>query len=329
MLMHWIERLRRVGPAAGLLGLLALGGCDDEAETPFEVAGEGSVSGTLYYDADRDGTYDPFAGDSALTGVDVALRVRGTEQVLANQTTDANGRFTIRGVPIGTHDLFLAVDEDVARVCQNPQPVSVYIGETTNVRVGGQSSCLIDIDEARELDAGEPVTVRGTVTVAKGTISGDYFFISDGTAGIKVYAPAAPAVATGDVIEATGLTEVRFGEFQINASGGNIEVIGSAPDPDPIVISGSELVSHDYQGSLVTVEDLEVTEVEEHSAGASYNVTVSAPDGNSFILRIDSDASITTDFVVGNSYDVTGVVSPFGGAEQLYPRGDADIVPAT
>jgi len=330
------DRVRRaVGPRALLsmtLGAAAFGllGCDADTVPPFEVEGEGDIAGTLYYDADRDGVFDPFAGDEALSGVDVALRARGTEQVLSagQATTDANGRFALQGIPVGTHDLFVALPESVGAVCQNPLPVSVYIGETTNVRVAGQESCLIDIAEARELPGGEPVTVRGTATVAKGNISSAYFWIDDGTAGIKIYAPAAPSVQEGDVVEATGLTEIAFGEFEVNATSGTVEVVGVAPVPDPTVITGEQLVSHDFQGSLVTVEGVEVTEVDDHSEGSSYNVTVSAPDGSNFVMRIDSDAGLTTEFVVGNVYDMTGVVSPFGGAEQLYPRSDADVVPA-
>lgn len=316
-------------------GALALGAllptaCDHTTEPPFQVEGTGDITGSLYYDVDRDGVFDPFAGDEALADIDVALRVRGTEQVLAGATatTDERGRFTISDVPVGTHDLYVALPDAIGAVCQNPLPVSVYRNENTNVRVAGQESCLITVEAARELRDGEPVTVRGTVTVAKGTVSTAYFWISDETAGIKIYAPAAANVAPGDVIEASGLIEVRFGEHQVNASTGSVTVLGSEPAPDPIVITGADLLSSDYQGSLVRVEDVEVTAVQSHDPGASYNVTVTAPDGSSFILRIDSDANITIDFAVGATYDVTGVVSPFGGAEQLYPRSNADIVPA-
>lgn len=327
-----MSRTKNAGGSGARLAAVALatllGACGGDTEPPFEIEGEGTLTGTLYYDADRDGVFDPFAGDEALSGVDVVLQQRGTGQVIAGSetTTGPGGRFTISGVPVGTHDLFIGLSEELGQVCQNPLPVSVYIGETTNVRVAGQESCLIAIDEARALPGGEPVTVRGTVTVAKGTISGAYFWISDGTAGIKIYAPAAPANELGDVVEATGLIEIAFGEYEVDASAGTVTILGSAEIPDPLVITGAELVSHDFQGSLVTVEDLVVTSVADHSAGSSYNVSVRAPDGSSFILRIDSDAAIATEFVVGNTYDVTGVISPFGGAEQLYPRSDADIV---
>jgi hypothetical protein len=62
--------------------------------------------------------------------------------------------------------------------------------------------------------------------------------------------------------------------------------------------------------------------------GSSYNVEVTDPEtGAEFIIRVDSDAGITAGtFVVGGSYTVTGVSSPFGGAEQLYVRSNADIV---
>lgn len=322
---------RRALGGAVLLAVLGVAGCGDDIPPLFEPEGEGAIEGLLYYDADRNGTFNPMGGDFALEDVTVEVRRRNTGEVLANgqDVTGPDGRFNLTSLELGTHDLFVRFPEELGAVCQNPLPVSVFINETTSVRVAGQESCLIQIAEARELPAGEPVTVRGTVTVAKGTISTSYFWVSDGTAGIKIYAPAAPNVQRGDVVEATGLIDVPFGEHEVDASAGSVTLIGSAPVPDPIVITGAEMVSHDFQGSVVTVEDLEVTEVQDHNPGSSYNVTVSAPDGSSFILRIDSDAAITTEFAEGSLYDVTGVVSPFGGAEQLYPRSDADIVPAT
>lgn len=317
----------RVRPWAGATALavaLVLPACDSgDPAAPFEVDGTGDVNGTLYYDLDRDGTFDPFAGDRALSDIDVALRVRGTDQVLGSTTTGANGQFSFDGVEVGTHDLFVALPDSLGTVCQNPLPVSVYVNETTNVKVSGQESCLVSIAEAREQPVDAPVTVRGVVTVAPGNISPSYFWIMDETGGAKIFMSA--SVQQGDFVEVSGLVEVFSGEYEI--SRGTVTVLGTAPVPDPVLISGAELVSHEYQGSLVEVDGLTVTSVPTDQSG-SYNVTVSAPDGSVFVIRVDSDAGIAAgSFVEGSTYDVTGVVGPFGGAEQLYVRSNADIQP--
>lgn len=321
------RRTRRAlrGAAVAAFGALAFVACDSETAPPFEVEGQGTISGLLYYDEGRDGVFEPLEGDFALADVPLHLTVRGTGDVIpgSETVTDADGRFTITDVPIGTHDIVFdsdALDDADAIICNAPREISVRIQEVTGVTISGQESCLITIAEARELGADEPVTVRGVVTVATGNISGSYFWMQDETAGAKIFI-SAPAVQEGDFIEVSGLIEFFSGEFEI--SRGSITVLGTAPLPDPQVISGEQFASHEFQGSLVTVEGLEVTEV---ATGDDYNVTVDAPDGTSFIVRVDVSANIEPGtFVVGNVYNVTGVVGPFGGAEQLYVRSQADI----
>jgi hypothetical protein len=167
--------------------------------------------------------------------------------------------------------------------------------------------------------------VRGVVTVGSGDLSASYFFVQDATAGIKVFTPASTEV--GQLLEITGNLDVFSGELEIiNAQ---ITNLGTAPLPDPTELTGAEFASHDFQGTLAVVRGLEVTGVPDlggQAPGVSYNVNVVAPDGTNFIIRVDSDAAITPGtFVLGETYDVIGVVSPFGGAEQLYVRSNADI----
>lgn len=330
MTRNHAERARRAlrGAAVVALSTLALGACDEDPEGLFEVVGEGTVTGLLFYDVNRDGQFEPIEGDSALAGIPVRLQVRGTSEVIpgTETTTDAAGNFTITNVPVGTHDIVFTVAPGVAVVCNSPRPVSVRISEVTSLVVSSQESCLIPIAEAREQALGTPVTVRGVVTVGSGDLSASYFFIQDESAGIKVFTPANAIV--GQFLEISGEMAVFAGELEIiNAT---ITTLGTAPLPDPIVLTGEEFLSHDFQGSLALLEGLTVTEVEgSDAAGVSYNVHVDAPDGSSFIIRVDSDAGIAPGtFVVGNVYNVTGVVSPFGGAEQLYVREQSDIDPA-
>ena len=316
------------GAAFAALAILTLGACDDDIADPIVLDEQGSISGLLYFDVNRDGAFEPIEGDSALAGVPVWLQVRGTDQVVSGSetTTDAQGRFTITNVPVGTHDIVFESDAlEGAIICNAPRQVSVRISEVTALSVSGQESCLIDIAEAREQPVGTPVTVRGVVTVGSGDLSASYFFIQDETAGVKVFTTANTEV--GQFVEVSGTMDLFSGEIEV--ANAQITVLGTAPLPDPIELTGAEFVSHEYQGSLAVLRGLEVTAVEgSDAAGSSYNVRVTALDGSNFIVRVDSDAGITPGtFVVGNTYDLVGVVSPFGGAEQLYVRSQADITP--
>ena len=315
------------GPAfVAVAALVALSACDDgDPADPFVIEGEGDLRGTLYYDVDRDGEFDPFAGDFALTGVNVVVRERDTDLVMTQIATDAQGRFAFDALPVGTHDLFFALADDAGVVCQNPLEVSIRINETTNVAASAQESCLISIAEARELPADEPVTVRGVVTVGTGNISGSYFWIQDETGGIKIFGMPFSA-EEGQFVEVQGLIEIFSSEVEI--SRGSVTLLAEdVPLPDPIEIEGADVVSHEFQGSLVVVRDLEVVSVTTSSSGS--DVVVRAPDDSQFIVRVDVDANVTRTFTPGELIDVTGVVGPFGGSEQIYIRSNADVVAST
>lgn len=185
---------------------------------------------------------------------------------------------------------------------------------------------VLAIASARSIEDSTVVTVRGVVHTATDNISGSYFFMHDRTAGVKVFLAGTTANTNwlaGDSLEVTGEKVTRFGEVQIEAT--SITDIGNGTVRAPIVVDGDELLTAQTQGNLVTVPTVTVDVV---GTGTSYNVEVTDPEtGAEFIIRVDSDAGITAGtFVVGRSYTVTGVSSPFGGAEQLYPRSNADIV---
>lgn len=91
--------------AVGVLTLMVLAGCDGGGNNGGgnPNAGLGTVSGRLMAGID-----DPVG----LGGQDILIRTRNVPAVtVARGVTDANGFFTIEGIPPGTYDVIVDVDE--------------------------------------------------------------------------------------------------------------------------------------------------------------------------------------------------------------------------
>lgn len=178
------------------------------------------------------------------------------------------------------------------------------------------------VADVRAAAATTPVTVTAMVTEA-GTLEGNGFYIQDATAGIFVYTGFGnvPAeLAIGDVVTVSGDRAQYYDVAQI---GGTVTVDISATNvvPEPTTVTPTTLNSGDVQGQLVTLTDVVVDSV------AGSNVWVSDADGTAALVRIDSDSGIqAAAFVVDDTYTITGVVSNFGGTEQLKPRFEEDVI---
>lgn len=336
----------RTAVLAGL-AVLALGinGCADETSAPFDYTGEGDVDGLVYVDAERTGVFDPSDGDELLAGVGLEIRERGTTRAFQGSQvlTDSEGRFEVTGLPPGTHDLWFdaATLPDGVLLCQNPLPVSVYRFETAGVLVGGEPVCLISIQEAKELSAGEFVNIRGVVTSAPSELraNSDYTYIQDGSAGVRVFGSLGSAGAElqrGDRVTLTGTTGSFNNDAQITSP--SIEEV--EPDfgelaPEPTTTQALAEAGPDMrdplQGRFVVVRGAELTRG--FTTGGSRNGLVD--DGSGPVeVRIESGLSGSGDetirqnlgLEVGACYDITGVVGNFNGTAQIFPRAADDFV---
>ncbi|MFO7895019.1 MAG: DUF5689 domain-containing protein [Longimicrobiales bacterium] len=341
------ERKQRMAGGWGVLALAALAvtACDPDPAPPFEIEGTGGVEGFLFYDADQDGSFSALAGDYEVVGADVVIFERGTQQAFsgASATTDGSGLFTVTGLPAGTHDLMIdttTIPSEVA-FCQNPVPVTVYLGEVPRYDVAGRAGCIITIAEAEQLDptAGEYVTVSGIVTSYPGQVDNSFTWIEDSSGGIQIYSSAlegrTPPIEIGDRIEVSGTVSEFADQLQIagavtlNAHEEDVlapvptstttaEVAAAGPDPtDPL------------QGKLVTLTGVEVTAAFGSGSLNEQNAHIDDGSGQT-ILRVDDGVAdrgqLNTLFPVGSCYDITGVVGSFGGDGQVFPRSTDDVV---
>jgi hypothetical protein len=314
-----------------LAALPLLAACDTGAADPFVITETGALEGFVFWDADRDGRFDPSAGDSVLPGVRVSVRQRATQQTLAGgqATTGAGGRFRIDALPLGTHDLYvdtLALPVGM-RLCQNPVGVSVYRGETGFRNLNAVAACLISIAEAKTRPQGTFVVIRGIVTVRQGAHRNDNTYIQDRTTGIQIFGLPALGLAVGDSVEVSGVMASFQLELQINQPviGRLGEAVGTI---EPRPATGRDVADIRWEGELLRLQNVEVTAVQTGTA-SGYNVNMRDEAGAAFEIRVEGGLipSIPhATWQVGSRYDLIGVLGRFQTLGQLKLRSADEIV---
>jgi hypothetical protein len=198
----------------------------------------------------------------------------------------------------------------------------------------------LTIAEIEALPVGTEVSTRGIVTTTLGefTSSGTpptgNIYIQDRTGGIQVFGiPVSQGLVPGDSVTVSGTLGTFSGELQITTPNLVVTKRGTGTIPAPQVITGAQLASRAFEGQLVRVNDLLITTVgSQSSTTSSFNVTVAAPDGTTFTVRVEGRTNVERPmFTVGARIDVVGIASAFtsGGVtvEQLKPRSTSDIIP--
>lgn len=334
------DTIRRTAGVAGLAALVGLTACDDSISPQFEVDGTGTVEGLLYFDADNDEIFDPSDGDGPVADVGVAVRVRDTEAVIATGTTGSDGRFSIPGVLVGTHDVFFdeaSVPSGVF-VCENPVRTTVNVGSPAFVGVPSRNACLVSIADVQTGAApGDFVIVRGIVTASPSQFDESDVALQDETGGIWLFTGAldGQGIEVGDVIEVGGTLTLEPA-LQLE----NVSLREVVPDAGTVVpeetttaaVAASGPTPRDpLQNRLAVIRAAELQSP--FDQGGSRNATIDDGSGPT-VMRVESVLSpdsgegilTTTGMTVGNCYDVTGIVASFFGTGQIFPRTVDDIV---
>jgi predicted extracellular nuclease len=227
--------------------------------------------------------------DGAVTGAEItAGAVDGISLTDVVPATADGGTLTAilavdSTVPIGFYDVEITFtnDDTVPRTARCTVPVTV----TPDLDVPTPISTVQGPGDESPL-AGLPVTVEAVATsVLLGDEEGDQlggFFLEEEAAdrdddpqsseGIFVFAGAQSGdlgLATGDLVEVTGVVGERFGQTQINASAGTITEVAPGPDlPDPAVLT--ELPAPSAEARADAWEPLEGMRVQ---LGGTWTVT--------------------------------------------------------
>jgi DNA/RNA endonuclease YhcR with UshA esterase domain len=191
----------------------------------------------------------------------------------------------------------------------------------------------LTIVEAKALPLGTEVITRGVVTAAPGTFSSAYMYIQDRTGGLLVQRFfRSTAVQPGDSVQVSGAIRNPFGEFQLDtvtrADSVVVTVLGAGTVPAPRVVTGAELLARTYESELARINDVVVTAVGSQSnTGSGFNVTATAPDGSVITIRADGPTNVERPaFTVGQTYDIVGILTVFGGNAQIKPRSTDDVI---
>jgi DNA/RNA endonuclease YhcR with UshA esterase domain len=191
------------------------------------------------------------------------------------------------------------------------------------------------IASARAAAAGTVITVGGNITVPPNLFTSgtngvnSEIWVQDATGGIaafSVLSSESANFALGDRVELTGTRGVNAGQIQLTTP--VLVKTGTGTAPAPIVVTGAQANALTNDGRLVTVNAFTVTTVGTGTA-AAFNVTGTTPDGATVTVRVSSANNGLTraNFVVGQTYSVTGVLTQFNGAAQIKVRFRTDVTP--
>ncbi|NEW04867.1 hypothetical protein GK047_02385 [Paenibacillus sp. SYP-B3998] len=209
---------------------------------------------------------------------------------------------------------------------------SVYVSATsagkkesnlTTVTAGGASSTTIA--QARELGSGK-VTVRGKVAAVYPKSNA---YLYDGTAGLRIFGNEAASLTLGSEIEITGNLTDYNGDLELKypftvtpLSGNNF------PDPQPVDLPVNQ-VGETNEGQFVKVKNVWITSNYTTGDGG-----VSITDGSGTLVVYALDQPDLKTYLQGlpkgesNKFEIIGASSVFRSTRQIFPRSQADIVPA-
>jgi len=271
---------------------------NQEYEVRFWVRGEGQVRLGLYDGRPTGSGYAPYTTYTTSTG-------NTWQEVVLN---------VIAAVDAGNAEFILSVQSTVA-------PEHLVVDDVTITAlaiVAPTPATIVEIQETTAPDGASPM--NGITVLTQGVVSallGNGFYLQDGTGpwtGLFVFGTPG-ALAIGDSVAVSGTVTEFNGQTQL-ASVLNLVTLTSGNALTPTLISTLEGNTEPYESVLVKVEAANCT-----LSGPFGQFTVD--DGSGTVL-VD-DVIYAYPFVVGQFYDITGVLQYAFSEWRILPRFVADV----
>jgi hypothetical protein len=272
----------------------------------FWVRGQGQIRLGLYDGRSIGSGYAPYTQYVNVTGntwTEVTLEVTA-----AMDATNAEFILSVQSTVAPEH---LVVDDvTISEVTITPPP-TVTIQEIQETQAPDGSSPLV----------GQTVVTSGVVTAITTTPSNGYF-IQNGPgpwSGIFVF-NAPNTLAIGDAVTLTGTVAEFNGQTQLSAI--SDQEVTSSSNPMPLTeISTLAATTETYESVLGTVSNAVCTEV---PGGANFGKW-RANDGSGPVYVGKQIYTTTPDPLLGQIFDVTGIVLYSFGEFNLVPRDAGDV----
>ena len=310
---------------------LAVIACTNSGENRITaINASGTVTGFTLLDANGSRLID--AGDDSLPNVKVRLVLKGQQDTGRVQTSQANGSFRFRDVPVGEYQLKLDTTSfaDTLQVVKvDSQSFTVKPADTVRINIlAGRP--VVTIAQARALPAGRKVFLAGVGLASASAFADSTTAVADTSGSIRV-ARARAGFAAGDSVRLLGSVGVRDGEPVLNDP--TVIALGQGHLPGAVsltTVAAAAAAGGTRDAQLVIVHAAIVSDTAR--TATSFVLTVSDGSGP-LVLQLDQTAdpafqtaSLPGNFVPGNKFDVLGVLVATGtGTWRLRPRTAAEL----
>ena len=194
---------------------------------------------------------------------------------------------------------------------------AVIAGKTSGAKV---YKFVNSIEAARQASKGTWATVKGVVAVLPGVFGSQYFYLTNGTAGIQIYQNKKdfPELVVGDEAQISGTVSEANGIKRINIKSKNSVDILSV-------------------GRTVTNTELNLDEIDESLAGGLVNFAGEITEIKSNLMYMDNGAGEAviyfkqgakinkSRFQEGENARVTGILEQTKSGWQIWPRSNDDL----
>jgi SdrD B-like domain len=315
--------------AAGLLGA-----CSNAGEDRLVgITAQGILTGSVFFDANGSGTRD--AVDLPQDSVRVIVTDIGGVTLRFEALTDADGRYRITGVPVGTYTVrvdtttlrdSLEVIGTIARQASVEPADSAVVTTTLGYRT-------YTVAQARALPLGTNLFLTAIALHGQAIYSDTTLHLADTSGSIRAarVRPSATPVVAGDSVRVRARVGLRLGQPILE----NVTVFTLGPTllpamPTLTTASAANAVGGTRDAALVRL--LNVPIIDSATVAGSLQLTVNDGSG-ALVVVLDraADAAFraplpVATYTAGNRFDLIGILAPTGtGSWRLRPRSSLDL----